>query len=365
MPEPFSCSFSPAASWLARAIGLVVLCGALGFFPGAVAAGTGLVAVVGNGKTPDLKLFSLVAESVAKEAGWTLAEGSLDLKSVREASACMARDRPLPCLAAFMSPRGADRLLLLQVGAAADDVAVLQITATIVLGGGGEPLVAERFCRACDETAVRTGVSELVKSLIRAAAVTAGRTLVSVIATPPGAWIYLDSEMVPATTDPRVARAQIPTYPGRHTVMVESARHETKVLEVTAIEGKTLEVKVDLEQLDQAPVLPVPGRPAASSMDWRRPVGWGLVGTGLGLAITGGVLIALDEEMAVGPDQLHSKETLNSYSFGWKTGLVGLGAVGVGTVLLFTRPGRKDLPGSVPAVTALPGGGAVVWSKVF
>jgi hypothetical protein len=367
MPEPDS--FSADAASRFRSIALVTLCLALVLAPSRVAAGTGLVAVAGNGKTPDLKLFSLVAESVAKEAGWTLAAGALDLKSVREASACIDRERPLPCLAAFLSPRGADRLLLLQVGASADDPAVLQITATIVFGGGGEPSVAERFCRACDETAVRTVVSDLVKSLIRAAEMTTGRTLVSVTATPPGAWIYLDGEMVPATTDTHAARAQIPTYPGRHTVMVESARHQSKVLEVTALEGQTFEVKVDLQELEQARATPTPPRPRESSADWRTPVGWGLLGTGIGLAVAGGILYGLDEDRAIGPDEVHSETTFNSAALGVKTGLAGVGLASVGAILLFTRPARTSRfapsPASGPALTVMPGGGAVTWSKVF
>lgn len=367
MPEmPAFCS-APAPSPRARRLSVVALCMAFAILPSAVTAGPALVAVASNGggKPPDLKLFSLVAESVAKEAGWTLAAEALDLKAVREASTCMDRERPLPCLSAFLSPRGADRLLFLQVGASAEDTAVLQITATVVFGGGGEPSVAERFCRTCDETAVRSVVSELVKSSIRAAEVSTGKTLVSVIATPPGAWIYLDGEMVPATTDTRVARAQIPTYPGRHTVMVESARHQPKAVEVDAVEGKTSEVKVDLQELAPPPISPGPRRPAGSSTSWRTPVGWGLLGAGVGLAITGGVLVALDEDMAVGPDELHSEHTFNSASLGWKTGLAGLGVAGVGAVLLLTRPKHKPLSASGPAMTALPGGGAVTWSKVF
>ncbi len=342
------------------------------------AAGAGVVAVVGHGETPDLKLFTLVAEAAAKEAGWTLAASALDVRATREATLCMDRDRPFPCLASLISPRGADRVLFLEVGAAKDDAAVLQITATVVLGGSSAPAVAERFCKTCDDSQLRTTVNELVRSLIQAAAVTAGHTTVAMSASPAGSWIYLDGNMVPVTSTAAATRAQVPTYPGEHTITIEKAGFETQILKVVAVEGKTTEVSAQLRSSTPPPPGPSgPGRDEPIS-PWRARTGWGLVITGGLLVAGGGALLLVDEDQPpLGEDR--SEQYFDSATFGAATAIVGAAlAVAGGSYLLLTRPRKtKRAAGaatstttasplsSLPTVTPLPGGGVVGWTKAF
>jgi PEGA domain len=347
---------------LVLALSLIV-CLALG--SRAAIAGPGIVAVVGTGKTPDLKLFSLVAEAAAKAAGWTLTGDALDGRATREATACMERDRPVPCLAAIMSPRGADRFLFIEVGASPEDAAVLQITASVVLSESGTPSVAERFCKSCDEAALRSAVNDLARSLIQTASAASGRTVVTVTATPAGAWIYLDGNLVISSAISNSTRARVATYPGPHTVTVENAGYETQILKITATEGKPTEITVDLKSASPGSGAPPPSahvgppKPAA----WRTPVGWGLAGAGAATAILGVVLIALDEDQPPLGVQ-RSAEYFDSATFG--TGLVigGVAALGVGGYLLLTRPHSK-VPTTRPTVTLLPGGGALGWEGAF
>jgi PEGA domain len=364
---PPSASSAPAI----LALSLALL---LSWLTGSATAGAGLVTVVGNGKTPDLKLFTLVAEAAAKEAGWTLASGALDPRATREATVCMDRDRPLPCLASLISPRGADRMLFLEVGAAKDDASVLQITATVVLGGSGAPAVAERFCKTCDDSQLRATVNDLVRSLIQHAAVTAGSTVVAMQARPAGAWIYLDGNMLPASSAGADTRARVPTYPGPHTVTIEKAGFETQILKVVAVEGQTTEVNAELRSSTPVGSGPEePEEPMARPDPWRARLGWGLVAIGGLTAISGGVLIAVDEDQPpLGEDR--AEEYFDSATFGVATLAIGAAlAVAGGSYLYLTRPrsskGLAPKPATstaaLPTVIMLPGGGIVGLTRGF
>lgn len=338
----------------------------LAFAGGLCEAGTGLVAVVGGGKAPDAKTISLVAEAAAKEAGWTMAPSALDARGAREAAACMERDRPLPCLAPLLSPRGADRLLFLDVGPAPEEPDVLRITAIVILSENGAPSVRERFCRDCDDAKLRAAASELVRTIIRAAAVTAGRTVIDVRVEPAGAWIYFDGEALPPESEAAGSRARIPTYPGAHTVTAEKEGFASALRNVTVAEGETASVPITLRALStraSSPADPVPG---GTSGGWRTPLGWGLVGAGVAALATGGVLIALDEDRAVGPEEDHAEFSFNSASFGTKVAIAGAVSVGTGALLLLLRPkAAKPSSRSAPAVSAVPGGVALTWMKAF
>jgi hypothetical protein len=339
---------------------------ALAFAGGLCEAGTGLVAVVGGGKAPDAKTISLVAEAAAKEAGWTVAPSALDARNAREAAACMERDRPLPCLAPLMSPRGADRLLFLDVGPAPEEPGVLRITAIVILSENGAPSVRERFCRDCDDAKLRAAASELVRALIRAAAITAGRTVIDVRVEPAGAWIYFDGEPLPPESEAAGSRARIPTYPGAHTVTAEKEGFASALRNVTIAEGETASVPITLRALSTRapnPADPVPGR---APSDWRTPLGWGLVGAGVAALATGGVLVALDEDQAAGPEEDHAELYLDSSSFGTKVMVAGAVSAGAGALLLLLRPKVAKRPSqSGASVSAVLGGVALTWVKAF
>lgn len=358
-------------------LALAALCAVLLRSPRTADAGTGLVAVVSNGKTPDLKLFTMMAEAAAKDSGWTLAATPLDPRATREASTCMDRDRPLPCLASLISPRGADRMLLLKVGASTDDNAVLQITAIVVLGSNGTPSTAERFCRTCDDSQVGTAVNELVRSLIQSAAVTSGRTVVAITATAPDAWIYLDGDRVPATSAGATTRVRVPTFPGAHTATVEKAGFETKILKIEAIEDRTTEVAADLRSTGSTtspdPRTHNPQFPAPSP--WRGRIGWGLIISGATTVAIGGILFAVDEDQPPRGNP-RNEQYFDSAAFGAGLMIGGAAlAAGGAAYLLLTRPhprppsasGPPAAPTapSLPTLTPLPGGAAVGWVKAF
>jgi hypothetical protein len=343
--------------------------------PNLAAAGAGLVAVIGKGKGkgPDLDRLVGLAETAARDAGWTLAASSLDASDTRAATTCIELDRPLPCLAALISPRGADRVLLLKVGAAAEDSAVLQLTAIVVLGSHGAPSIAERFCRTCDETQVGAAVHELVRTSIQNAAITAGGTVVAITASAPGAWIYLDGNLLAASSAAATTRARAATFPGAHTATVEKAGFRTQILDITVREGETAEVTAELraEGTPAAPSArrpPGPGQEHPSGGRWRRPLGWSLVGVGATSALVGASLFLLDEDQPP-LGQPRGPRYLDSARFGAGLMLGGALVAGGGAAYLWlTRAGRARRPGtavSLPSLTPLPGGLAAGWSKAF
>lgn len=340
--------------------------------PSLASAGTGLVAVIGKGKSPDLKRFTTLAETAAKEAGWTLAAAPLDPGAAREASTCIERDRPLPCLASFITPSGADRLLFLKVGAAAEDKAVLQLTAIVVLDTGGAPAISERFCRTCNESQVGAAVHELVRTSIQNAAVTSGRTIVAITASAPGAWIYLDGNLLTAASAATTTRAQAATFPGPHTATVEKAGFQTQILRIDAREGKTTEISADLRANGAAPEAPpTPARaakPPPPPSPWRRPLGWGLVAAGGASVLVGATLVALDEDQPP-LGEPRQPQYFNSARFGVGVMIGGALLTGGGAAyLLLTRPRspqHASHAASLPTFTPLPGGAAVTWGKAF
>jgi hypothetical protein len=342
-------------------------------------AGSGLVTVVtsgASGKGFDLKVFALAAQAAAEQAGWTLATQPLEAREARAASACLDRDRPLSCLASILSSRGADRLLVLAVGASADDAATLQMTASVVVADRVGPVVAERFCKACDEPALRTVVHELVRSLIESAAVGAGRTLVTVTATPAGAWISWDGSLVPSSVVGQASYARIATSAGAHTLTVESPGFASQILPVIARDGTPTAVKVQLRRTEATPdPRRAPPPPGSAGWDdrWRTPVGWGLLGAGAAIAATGVGLVLKDEDQPpLGSDR--SAQYFDSAGFG--TGLLIGGAVaaGIGGTLLLTGPRgparsaggptRAAVP-SLPILQVGPRGLVAAWGTAF
>ena len=375
LPWTRRCGLAVRAAFLAAAVLL-----ALGSHR--AEAGTGLVAVMSGGKTPegkdgkdskdgkdgkDAKALALAAEAAAKEAGWTLASTALDAKATRDAATCVERDRPLPCLAPLMSARGADRLLFLQVGTSPDDAAVLQLSATVVLSENGAPSAAERFCRSCDGDQLRAATSDLVRTLIHDAAMTAGRTVVEVTVTPAGAWIYFDGEALPAESGATESRVRIPTYPGAHTVTVEMSGFESELRKVTVAEGQTLAVPITLRAATASGQTGPGGKVTPGGNDaWRTAAIWGLLGVGAAAVVTGGVLIALDEDQAQGPGEDHREQYFDSASFGATVLVTGAVSVGAGALLHLLAPrAARPRPASGPTLTVGPGGATLTWMKAF
>ncbi|HRC55612.1 MAG TPA: hypothetical protein PKU97_06800 [Kofleriaceae bacterium] len=337
---------------------------------GVAAAGSGVVSVQSIGKAPDAKGLLQQAEGAARDAGWTLSAHALEAREGRSVTSCMERDRPLSCLAAVMSPRSADRLLFLLARVSTEDAATIQLTATVVMADAETPAVAERFCKGCTEDALRAAVAEVVRAVIQSAAVASGRTVVVVTATPATAWISFDGNMVPMESVAGTARAKVATFPGAHTVTVESPGFQSQIIKVVAVEGTTQEAPVALVAAGAT----IPGghrgaKDPRAGGSWRQPVGWGLVGAGAVTVVTGATLIFLDEDFTADP-HVRSKQYFDSAAFGVGMAVGGAALVGAGIYLLRTRPATSSGPpraaaASSPMVSLSPGGVTVGWAQAF
>lgn len=318
-------------------------------WPQLSSAGSGVSAVAS--KVADPKALAQVVEAVAKESGWTITAPSLEGRALIDVDGCLERESPLPCLSPILAEHGADHLVYLEVIASPEDAGSLQLYASVVLPRSDEPAFIERSCRACKEEALRAVTREAVRAAIRAAV--AASTVLEITVSPPGSWVYVDGEGVPTKPhgDKLLARAR--TSAGEHVVTVEKAGMPSELRKVRAVEGEVTQVTIELGATPRVPEGTEPKRTLRGSL------AWGLLGLGVVAATSGGVLIALDEDI---PDdgQPRDRRYFDSAPFG--TGLLVAGAATAvaGAAMLWLLP-----DGSGAQVKVGPDGAAVTWSKAF
>ncbi len=312
-------------------------------------AGSGVAAV--TSKVADAKALAQVVEAVARESGWTITAPALEGRALIDVDGCLERESPLPCLSPILAEHGADHLVYLAVNASPEDAGVWQLRASVVLPRSDEPALVERTCRACKEEALRAVTRDAVRAAIREAV--AASTVLEILVSPPGSWVYVDGEGVP--TEPRgdklLARAR--TSAGEHVVTVEKAGMPSALRKVRAEEGEVTQVTIELGVTSQVPEGKGPKRTLRGSL------AWGLLGLGVVAAASGGVLIALDEDVPA-QGQPRDRRYFDSAPFGAGLLVAGAATAVAGAAMLWLLP-----DGSSAQVKVGPEGAAVSWSKAF
>jgi hypothetical protein len=243
--------------------------------------------------------------------------------------------------------RGKDQLFVIQVDSDRSAGAPTTIVTARLFNVGTEadPPVT-RNCEMCNEDALRRTVSDVSRDLLQRAAARSGRTRLTIHTRPRGARLMLDSKPIPNTEAP------LPTYPGKHTLVIQLEGHEPATREIVAVEGATTDTAVDLIAVRGAPVVDRTPHPS-------RFLPGLAIGIGGAAIISGTVLIVLDQDPdPKGPQQPRFYDTAQ---FGVATLAAGFVIAATGVYFLM-RPHAT----STATLAPLPGGGAAIgWAGRF
>jgi hypothetical protein len=275
---------------------------------------------------------------------WKLTAPAFSRDAVDAAVACLKDKVPWTCASPGLG--GSDTLVIVQVDAdRALGMPMTVVTAHVLSTGTQSESTASRYCEMCTDDALKRAAEELSKQLLQEAAERCGRTKLAIRSRPDKAWLVLDGNVVGSTDATRA------TYPGRHSIALRHVGYKTAVKDVVAVDGKTLDVSIDLEP-DPTSIKALDDHDTSGS---DHPTLLPRLATGIGGAavLAGVILIAVD-----GSADPHGRQQRYYYD----TAAVGVGTLAVGAVvgsagLYFLL--RSDAM-SAPTVAPLPGGGAAI-----
>jgi len=309
-------------------------------WPGARARADGAVLVVGKVSPRDREV---IVDTVRGE-GTALAlkfSSSIFSRDAADAAVACLKDRtPWSCVASAI--RGKDQLVIVEVDSDLGAGAPMTIvTAHLLTAGAEDETFANRNCAMCNEDALKRAVGDLSRDLLQRAATRTGRTRLAIHTAPGGAQVMLDGAPAGAAGDTMV------TYPGRHTVLVQLRGHAPLTRDVVAIDGKTIELSIDLApariRRDDRPSQFLPGL---------------AIGVGGAAMAVGGLMILFDQDpQPRGPQQPHFYDTATAGTVSFAAGLV-LASAGLYFAL---RPAAT----STATVAPVPGGAAIGWAGRF
>jgi PEGA domain len=243
-----------------------------------VRADDGSVVIGGGAEDRDRSVVGAAVAATAREAGWVVSRDPVAAQDVDRLIACSDPVRPWACVPASLGSRGIRRIFVFAVDRrqAASGVPMVVLTAKLIAFAPQGLAVRQRFCEHCADDRLSAASTDLARQLLADLAVRAGRTVLDVASTPPGARITLDGQPIGATD------ATFNTFPGAHVVVVEKSGYRTERRSVVAEEGKTAAVALVL-----APDASGPAPPRS------RVVLGALIGGGALAVIAGGVLLDL------------------------------------------------------------------------
>lgn len=146
-----------------------------------------------------------------------------------------------------------------------------------------DPIAERRVCESCTDATMRSATDELASALVKARFSSSGR--LKLTSKPTGAKVVIDGAPIGVTP------IEHDLAPGNHQVTVSADKHEMETRTVPIRAGETTMLDVPLVETRD-------DRPGGGS----RPLLPAVVGLGGVLVMaTGGVLVAIDEDM--GPDE--------------------------------------------------------------
>jgi hypothetical protein len=267
------------APWATRVMVAICALGAARVGDARGDAPDGAVAVGGGNGDLDRAAVGAAALAAVREAGWSVAHEPLTGPDATRLLECGDTARPSSCVPLSVTSRGIQRVLVLAIEhrRADNGAPMVVLTGRLIVRAPPTLVVGQRFCEHCADDRLTAASRQLARRLLRELAVRAGRTVLEVASTPPGARITLDGQPIGVTD------ATFNTFPGTHRVVVERAGHRAETRTVISEEGKTAAVAVTL--------VPLTGRehPRRST----RVLGGALFAGGLITAVVGGALLEL------------------------------------------------------------------------
>lgn len=312
----------------------------LGYRPVHAQSQSGAVIVTGKADRHARQVIAATIEDEVRRAAWSLTPVLLAPAEVDKLTACLAADRPWPCISANALANGAERLVIVQTNTERTGTATeLVLTGELVVANDSVPSIERQSCLHCTDAEL-TRISRLLatKLLDNTASRTHGARL-DVKTTPPGAIVSIDEHAVGPS------ESTFLLGPGSHRISISLPGYRSETRLMSTPEGQTtpLSVALQADAGDQPPGHRSHLIPAI------------LLGGGA-VAAAAGSIISYNAEP--GPRDQRHKYIYSGPAIG--LAVAGGVAIGVGTYLWF-RPAAT----STPMVGLLPGGGFAAWARSF
>ncbi len=298
----------------------------------------GSVVVVGTAGAHERGVVEAAMTNRVRDAAWSVVARPFSQAEVNAIVACLADDRPWPCIAPTAASRGVQRLLIAHVDRASARTQ-LTIKAQLLVAGNEVPAINEAFCDTCDDNRLRETASRMAGQLLEDTDLRTKESVLEVQTVPSGAVVTLDGEKVGVTALRHRA------HPGQHTVLVQRTGYLPETRTVTLAAGQATRLVIEL-------------RPTATGRDPRIVPGI-VIGTGLA-AVVGGSIVSFTAEDS--PEGQKQKYVYSAPGIGVAIG----GAVVIGAgVYLWLRASRQFNGRAAPTVATVPGGAVAGWATTF
>jgi len=321
--------------FIAAALGIAIA-------PTTAHAQAGAVLVYGTAKPHERQVVADAVTRTVRQSSWTVANAPFSSRETSSIVACLALDRPWPCVEPIAAAKGIARVVVVQVDP--DNGGSVVIIGQVLVQSTAVPSTERRFCDPCTDQTLDQSAQELVSALLEKAIARAGKTAIEIRTVPPGASITIDGTWT-GTSD-----VTIPVPPGAHQVQIQRSGYRPYSQEVITTEGQTAKVTATLTASDRGIV--EPHDPPSRLV----PV---LVGSAGAVALVAGTAYSLTREPSHGP--VEQPRYLYSGP-GLAVAAAGGAALGVGLYLWFRA---RPQAGSAPVASYLPHGGIVGWATSF
>jgi len=302
----------------------------------------GLLVVGGNAEEHARTTVSAAIESAIRGAGWTLPAKPLSRKEADGLLKCPDAKSPWTCIPAKKGIGGAF-VVSVDMIQSANGAPIIAVTGKMITTNPPSFAVGEQYCERCADDKLADAGTAFVQQLTRELARRSGRTVVVIKSIPSSGVLIFDGEQLGGTD------TTFPTFPGKHTAMVQKPGYISELREFRVDEGKTAEITLTLR--------PSPAGPTRSeqvSSAWARRLPMILIGAGGLITIFG--TVSLYQGQRDGGKYDYTRAT----AVGITTGVIGLGTAGTGLYLLWHRSNSD-----APAPSNSSSGVALGWSGRF
>jgi hypothetical protein len=305
-------------------------------------AQAGAVLVYGTAKPHERQVVADAVTRTVRQSSWTVANAPFSSKETSSIIACLALDRPWPCVEPIATAKGVARVVVVQVDP--DNSGSVVIIGQVLVQSTAVPSTERRFCDPCTDQTLDQSAQELISALLEKAIARAGKTAIEIRTVPPGASITIDGTWT-GTSD-----VTIPVPPGAHQVQIQRSGYRPYSQQVITTEGQTAKLSATLTASDRGIV------ETDESPSRLVPV---LVGGAGAVALVAGTAYSVTR----GPSHDPVEQSRYLYSGpGLAVAAAGGVALGVGLYLWFRpRPQAR----SAPVASYLPHGGIVGWATSF
>ncbi len=296
----------------------------------------GLLVMGGNAEEHTRTTVGAAVESAIRSAGWTLPAKPLSRKEADGLLKCPDAKSPWTCIPAKKGVGGAF-VVSVDLIQGANGAPIIAITGKMITTNPPSFAVGEQYCERCADDKLAEAGAAFIQQLTRELARRSGRTVVVIKSVPSSGVLIFDGEQLGGTD------TTFPTFPGKHTAMVQKPGYISELREFSVDEGKTAEITLTLRPSAQGPTNSVQ-TPSA----WSRRLPMILIGAGGLITVFG--FVSLYQGQRDGDKYDYTRAT----AVGITASVIGLGAAGAGFYLLWHRPsGDASVPSNRSSSVAL------------